>query len=60
MRSLSEISKEELIERLTFLENFLYDTCRRIDLSLLAISDRLENVCDEYQRRFKDSTEKDK
>jgi hypothetical protein len=59
MRSLSEISKEELVERLAFLENFLYETCRRIDLSLPAISDRLENVCDEYQRRFKDSPGKD-
>ena len=59
MRSLSEISKEELIERLVFLEDFLYETCGRIDLSLPAISDRLENICDEYQKRFKDSPGKD-
>ena len=60
MHSLSEISKEELIERLTFLENVLFGICGRPDLSFPVISDKIENACDEYQRRFKDSTKKDK
>ena len=59
MPSLSEISKEELIERLTFLENVLFGICGRPGLSFPVISDKIENACDEYQRRFKDSPGKD-
>tara|TARA_Y100000034_G_scaffold20332_1_gene23208 strand:- start:393 stop:575 length:183 start_codon:yes stop_codon:yes gene_type:complete len=59
MRSLSEISKEELIERLTFLENVLFGICGRPELSLPTISDKIENACENYQKRFSNSAEKD-
>ena len=52
MHSLNEISKEELFERLTFLENTLFSICGRPDLNLFVISDKIENACDEYRRRF--------
>jgi hypothetical protein len=53
MHSLNEISKEELFERLTFLESALFSVCGRPRLNLPVLSDKIENTCDEYRKKFK-------
>jgi hypothetical protein len=54
MRSLDEISKEEITQRLIFLEDILFSICGRTRMSLPTISNKIENACDEYRTRFED------
>ena len=59
MRSLSEISKEELIRRLIFLEALLGGVCGRATLGLFNFCNKVETGWAEYQRKFNNSAEKD-
>ena len=52
MPSSKEISKEELAERVAFLEDFLREVCGNAYISLASFSTRIECGWEQYQAKF--------